>query len=155
MCKISYIWYTYVYINLYLNNMHTYEASRRGSKQAWTVHQPSWKNPWEIVKDFFTTADVPFTRAFNRGVMLHVHINNKERQELLTAQPASPSHRQRISEGLGTNLWKFILSKMLLINTLGLCQCKQNAYLFIQFILYIVHIRVQNMTLQTNSNIYK
>jgi len=26
----------------------------------------------KIVKDFFTTADVAFTRALNRGVMLHM-----------------------------------------------------------------------------------
>ena len=32
------------------------------------------KNPKEIVKDFFTTADVPFTRALNRGVMLHMYL---------------------------------------------------------------------------------
>ena len=30
------------------------------------------KNPQEILKDFFTTAVVPFTLDLDRGVMLHI-----------------------------------------------------------------------------------
>ena len=47
----------------------TYKASRHGSKRAWTVHQPSWRNLKQFLKDFFTTAVVPFTHGLNRGVI--------------------------------------------------------------------------------------
>ena len=31
------------------------------------MHQPSWGNPEQFLKDFFTTADVPLTHTLNRG----------------------------------------------------------------------------------------
>ena len=78
-----------------------YEASRRGSKRAWTVYQPSsWRNPKQFPKDFFHTSDVPFTHALNRGAMLHICVQRKGRifgRLIFTGYPANePIIRQYI-----------------------------------------------------------
>ena len=58
-------------LNYFTLRYQTYEALRN-STRAWKVQQPSWKNPQEFLKKFFTTAVVLFTLNLNRGVMLHI-----------------------------------------------------------------------------------
>ena len=40
------------------------------------------KNPKEIVKDFFTTVDVPITRVLNSGVMLRILIQKGKSKKI-------------------------------------------------------------------------
>ena len=56
--------------------MSNLSSGREASRHSACVNGPTAvvKNPQEIVKDFFTTVDVSFTRALNRGVMLHMYV---------------------------------------------------------------------------------
>ena len=69
----TYFSFYLLHLDTMLHNCFIYEASRRGWKRAWTVHQSSWRNPYQFLKDFFTTAVVPFTHGSNRSVMLHMY----------------------------------------------------------------------------------